>query len=173
MFLYATPDSGNRIYGCYKRNNGQLRIVAELASCNASENEISWDRGDGGPLANHRSEMSFALSFTGVDGDDGAFLDVPLPVTDRPVHIELAAIGLRDNQNVPVAPAVYSDVAVQEASTGQTRLSGAYIPNATFSCGDAVSISENGPDGVRVNYSNSANGTCGEHSVNIHLTMWY
>jgi parallel beta-helix repeat protein len=37
------------IYGCYKKNNGQLRIVNDLGECNKSELPISWLSAVSGP----------------------------------------------------------------------------------------------------------------------------
>ena len=37
------------IYGCYKKNNGQLRIVGDLSECNKSELPISWFSAESGP----------------------------------------------------------------------------------------------------------------------------
>ncbi len=40
----------NVIYGCYKKNNGQLRIVQASSQCQPSENPISWNKfGSSGP----------------------------------------------------------------------------------------------------------------------------
>ncbi len=35
---------GNEIYGCYQKNNGQLRIVSEPGACRSSEIPISWNK---------------------------------------------------------------------------------------------------------------------------------
>ncbi len=33
----------DEIYGCYKKNNGQLRIVDSLSKCDLSENPVKWE----------------------------------------------------------------------------------------------------------------------------------
>ena len=43
---YATiPDSGGVIHGCYKTQNGQLRVVPAGESCLSSEQAIQWNQG--------------------------------------------------------------------------------------------------------------------------------
>ncbi|MCJ7783750.1 MAG: hypothetical protein MUP41_07430, partial [Desulfobacterales bacterium] len=39
---------GDVIYGCYQKNNGQLRIVGNTSECRKSEVPISW-QGEPGP----------------------------------------------------------------------------------------------------------------------------
>ncbi len=49
---YATiPDAGGVIHGCYKTNNGQLRVIDDATeSCNPSETAIAWSQvGPSGP----------------------------------------------------------------------------------------------------------------------------
>jgi hypothetical protein len=41
---------GNEIYGCYQKENGQLRIVSKSSACRSSEIAISWNKvGPQGP----------------------------------------------------------------------------------------------------------------------------
>jgi hypothetical protein len=44
MVAYATiPDSKGVIHGCYKTQNGQLRVI-DSGSCDSSETALSWSQ---------------------------------------------------------------------------------------------------------------------------------
>ena len=47
---FPCQGANNVIYGCYQKNNGQLRIVEKPSECRASEIPISWNQvGPPGP----------------------------------------------------------------------------------------------------------------------------
>jgi len=52
-FCFLSHADDNMIYGCYKKKDGQLRIVAHLSTCLPSEASISWNKaGPSGPPGN-------------------------------------------------------------------------------------------------------------------------
>jgi hypothetical protein len=56
----SIADSTGVIHGCYKKNNGQLRVVESGTPCLDSEEEISWHQG-----------VPTVAGFVGLDGSIG------------------------------------------------------------------------------------------------------
>ena len=58
----AIPDSSGEIHGCFKKANGDLRLVDSAVSCRSSEKAIAWNQqrppgsGGGAVVARPRSE---------------------------------------------------------------------------------------------------------------------
>ena len=67
------PDSAGAIHGCYKKNNGQLRVIDPSAdSCLPSETALSWSQA--GPIGPR--DPSGAKGATGPQGPAGSARDV-------------------------------------------------------------------------------------------------
>ena len=51
----SIPDSGGAIHGCYKTDNGKLRVIdSSSAGCQADESSLSWNQtGPTGPPGRH------------------------------------------------------------------------------------------------------------------------
>jgi hypothetical protein len=47
----AIPDSGGTIHGCYKRQDGDLRVVESASDCRRNERALDWSRGSSFPGA--------------------------------------------------------------------------------------------------------------------------
>lgn len=156
-----SQSSNPTIFGCYKRNNGQLRIVPATGQCDPSEIEISWGSGGGDTsLGQHHQESTFIIG-------PGSGVLLPLPATDKPVHIDFSATGQTDAQNVPVMPLVGTFAAVKEAATGLVTVSDSF--GVGFPCGGVIQVNE-GTNGVDFLY---VQGGCGENPVTVHVNMWY
>jgi hypothetical protein len=75
----AIPDAGGVIHGCYKQENGQLRVVNSAADCNSAELPITWnqqgvkgDKGDKGATgAQGPAGQQGARGATGPSGPTG------------------------------------------------------------------------------------------------------
>ena len=71
--LAAIPGADGTIQGCYKKGNGQLRVVESSANCHRSEVAISWSekgqKGDPGAAGAPGSPGTSGTS--GVNGKDG------------------------------------------------------------------------------------------------------
>jgi hypothetical protein len=69
----AIPDGSGTIHGCYRNNNGSLRVVDAAGSCSNSETPLSWSQtGPQGPQGPQGEQ--------GVPGEQG------LPGSDADVH---------------------------------------------------------------------------------------
>jgi len=70
--VQAPAEIGDIIYGCYKKVNGQLRIVSGPENCNPSELPISWSNTDGaggGDLSNTYVKTCQNVSNCSCDSD--------------------------------------------------------------------------------------------------------
>jgi hypothetical protein len=56
----SIADTNGVIHGCYKKNNGQLRVVEAGTACLGSEEEISWHQG-----------VPTVAGFVGINGEIG------------------------------------------------------------------------------------------------------
>ncbi len=88
LVSYSTSYAGdNTIYGCYKKNDGQLRIVNQGDPCLPSESSISWNKvgSSGSPGAPGPSGPQGPAGPAGRDGTPGvSVLSSPLKEGDDP-----------------------------------------------------------------------------------------
>jgi hypothetical protein len=57
-FSFQCWSQGNDLYGCYQKNNGQLRFVSQPSACRSSEIPISWNQiGPQGPAGPAGSDV--------------------------------------------------------------------------------------------------------------------
>jgi hypothetical protein len=111
----AIPDATGVIHGCYKSNNGNLRLVESALDCNAMEHSIDWSQqGPPGPAGT-------ALAYAHVNANgtidsasaniiiqrvfDGAYC---VGVTGGTVHVAVATLDARANVGGSVQTGVYS-----------------------------------------------------------------
>ena len=92
---YATiPSAAGVINGCYKTQNGQLRVVDSATECNSSETAIQWNRT--GPAG--------ATGATGATGPQGPKGDTGAPGTNG-TNGKDGAPGAKGDPCLPVDPA--------------------------------------------------------------------
>lgn len=84
--LYS-PGDASEVYGCYKKINGQLRIVDSFSKCHPSENPITLG-GSEKPLIRFEN-----ICFTGTQTDFG---DTPIGGTPFTLGITVRSIGETD-----------------------------------------------------------------------------
>lgn len=157
-----SQSTSTTIFGCYKKNNGQLRIVSGPAQCGPSEVEISWNNGGDTSLGQHHQELTFTM------GPGSSVVSLPVPATDKPVHIDFSGTGQTDAGNVPVRPLVGSFAVVKETATGLVTVNDTFT--SSFECGGTVGVNEGTTNDVDFTYT--PNG-CGPNPVTVHVNMWY
>jgi hypothetical protein len=155
-----SQSTSTTIFGCYKKNNGQLRIVSGPAQCGPSEVGISWNNGGDTSLGQHHQESTFTI------GPSSSVVSLPVPATDKPVHIDFSATGQTDAGNVPVKPLVGTFAAVKETATGLVNFNDTFA--LAFDCGDIIGV--NVGNDVEFTYAPSG---CGPNPVTVHVNMWY
>ncbi len=97
----SIPDSGGAIHGCYKTDNGKLRVIdSSSVGCGSDESALTWNQtgpqGPQGPPGPTRADERYYLASTFADRSTwlpirtGAFTDV-VSSTTRIVTAQLAA----------------------------------------------------------------------------------
>lgn len=94
IILRTQAQNSGIIHGCYKRNNGQLRVESSAGQCNPSESEISWNSTDADTFdAHHKS-----IVLTAAVNDTVTF---PLPVTNAPIRFDISVTGVAVLPSLP------------------------------------------------------------------------
>lgn len=163
LTMHARSQStSSTIFGCYKTTNGQLRIVSGPAQCGPSEVEISWSGGGDTSLGEHHEELTFTI------GPGLSLVSLPVPATDKPVHIDFSATGQTDADNMPVKPLVGTFAVVKETATGLVTVNDTF--SSGFECGGTLGVNEGTTNDVDFLYTPSG---CGPNPVTVHVNMWY
>lgn len=168
--LVSSHAQSGTLYGCAKRNNGQLRLVSGAGQCGASEYEVSWSAGGSASAGGHLLKTTLSMNF-------GETHVLTLPEADRPTMVNICASPVGSDDSVTVTPpraACVNGLYYRDAADGRTVTTTVHFENTgTFGAG-LMSLEVN-PDGQLVLTTLGCDdcGVVGPQPITFHVDMWY